>query len=129
MWDISIHPPWESDALVGTLAPHGRVALIPFVTSQDPLRRNTILSALGPSALTVLFPAAQEQLPSRLCARSECNSSRLFIVRRADSSSCAVLLQRTPQFAPADLAHQLARVSILQREADSSARGCPLINS
>ncbi|KAL6125185.1 hypothetical protein ACLB2K_073244 [Fragaria x ananassa] len=63
MWDISIHPPWESDALVGTLAPHGRVALIPFVTSQDPLRRNTILSALGPSALTVLFPAAQEQLP------------------------------------------------------------------
>ncbi|KAL6201760.1 hypothetical protein ACLB2K_025472 [Fragaria x ananassa] len=29
MWDITIHPPWESDALVGTLAPHDRVALIP----------------------------------------------------------------------------------------------------
>ncbi|KAL6136345.1 hypothetical protein ACLB2K_061641 [Fragaria x ananassa] len=36
-----------------------------IVTSQDPFRRNTILSALGPPALTVLFPAAQEQLPSR----------------------------------------------------------------
>ncbi|KAL6212946.1 hypothetical protein ACLB2K_018161 [Fragaria x ananassa] len=36
-----------------------------FVTSQDPFHRNTILSALGPPALTVLFPAAQEQLPSR----------------------------------------------------------------
>ncbi|KAL6209281.1 hypothetical protein ACLB2K_020223 [Fragaria x ananassa] len=35
------------------------------VTSQDSFRRNTILSALGPPALTVLFPAAQEQLPSR----------------------------------------------------------------
>ncbi|KAL6218561.1 hypothetical protein ACLB2K_011771 [Fragaria x ananassa] len=56
---ITIHPPWESDALVGTLAPHGRVALIPFVTSRDPLRRNTILSALGPPALTVLFMGAQ----------------------------------------------------------------------
>ncbi|KAL6143630.1 hypothetical protein ACLB2K_054325 [Fragaria x ananassa] len=65
MWDITIHHPWESDALVGTLAPHDRVALIPFVPSQDPFRRNTILSALGPPALTVLFPAAQEQLPSR----------------------------------------------------------------
>ncbi|KAL6219419.1 hypothetical protein ACLB2K_007178 [Fragaria x ananassa] len=65
MWDITIYPPWESDALVGTLAPHGKVALIPFVTSQDPFRRNTILSAVGPSALTVLFPIAQEQLPSR----------------------------------------------------------------
>ncbi|KAL6189155.1 hypothetical protein ACLB2K_040545 [Fragaria x ananassa] len=64
MWDITIHPPWESDALVGTLAPHGRVALIPF-TSQDPFRRNTILSALGPPALTVLFPAVREQIPSR----------------------------------------------------------------
>ncbi|KAL6199345.1 hypothetical protein ACLB2K_029129 [Fragaria x ananassa] len=30
MWDITIHPLWESDALVGTLAPHDRVALIPF---------------------------------------------------------------------------------------------------
>ncbi|KAL6133013.1 hypothetical protein ACLB2K_065250 [Fragaria x ananassa] len=30
MWDITIHPPWESDALVGTLAPHGRAALIPL---------------------------------------------------------------------------------------------------
>ncbi|KAL6124894.1 hypothetical protein ACLB2K_077402 [Fragaria x ananassa] len=36
-----------------------------IVTSQDPFRRNTILSALGPPTLTVLFPAAQEQLPSR----------------------------------------------------------------
>ncbi|KAL6137554.1 hypothetical protein ACLB2K_062846 [Fragaria x ananassa] len=36
-----------------------------IVTSQYPLCRNTILSALGPPALTVLFPAAQEQLPNR----------------------------------------------------------------
>ncbi|KAL6137553.1 hypothetical protein ACLB2K_062845 [Fragaria x ananassa] len=64
MWDITIHPPWESDVLVGTLASHDRVALIPFVTSQDTFRCNTILSALGPPALTVLFPAAQEQLPT-----------------------------------------------------------------
>ncbi|KAL6125449.1 hypothetical protein ACLB2K_073507 [Fragaria x ananassa] len=36
-----------------------------IVTSLDPFLRNTILSALAPPALTVLFPAAQEQLPSR----------------------------------------------------------------
>ncbi|KAL6176889.1 hypothetical protein ACLB2K_053521 [Fragaria x ananassa] len=35
------------------------------INSEDPFRRNTILSALGPPALTVLFPAAQEQLPRR----------------------------------------------------------------
>ncbi|KAI5343634.1 hypothetical protein L3X38_011510 [Prunus dulcis] len=36
-----------SDVLVGTLAPHGRVALIPFCHTPDRLRRNTILSSLG----------------------------------------------------------------------------------
>ncbi|KAI5352018.1 hypothetical protein L3X38_004909 [Prunus dulcis] len=29
MWDLTIHPLKGSDVLVGTLAPHGRVALIP----------------------------------------------------------------------------------------------------
>ncbi|KAI5317643.1 hypothetical protein L3X38_037350 [Prunus dulcis] len=36
-----------SDVLVGTLAPHGRVALIPNCHTPDRLRRNAILSALG----------------------------------------------------------------------------------
>ncbi|KAI5316538.1 hypothetical protein L3X38_036245 [Prunus dulcis] len=51
-----------SDVLAGTLAPHGRVALIPFCHTPDRLRRNTILSALGLAtfspASTVLFLGA-----------------------------------------------------------------------
>ncbi|KAI5316030.1 hypothetical protein L3X38_045206 [Prunus dulcis] len=47
MWDLTIHPLKGSDVLVGTLAPHGRVALIPFCHTPDRLRRSRILSALG----------------------------------------------------------------------------------
>ncbi|KAL6128987.1 hypothetical protein ACLB2K_072340 [Fragaria x ananassa] len=39
MWDITIHPPWESDALIGTLTPHGRVALIPL---SHPMTHSTV---------------------------------------------------------------------------------------
>ncbi|KAI5311339.1 hypothetical protein L3X38_000080 [Prunus dulcis] len=47
MWDLTIHPLKESDVLVGTLAPHERVALIPNCHTPDRLRRSKILSALG----------------------------------------------------------------------------------
>ncbi|KAI5348680.1 hypothetical protein L3X38_001567 [Prunus dulcis] len=51
-----------SDVLVGTLAPHGRVALIPNCHTPDRLRRSMILSALGLAtfspARTVLFLGA-----------------------------------------------------------------------
>ncbi|KAL6225820.1 hypothetical protein ACLB2K_004669 [Fragaria x ananassa] len=56
MWDITIHPPWESDALVGTLAPHGRVALIPL---SHPRTR---------SAVTRYCPLWARR-PSRFCFR------------------------------------------------------------
>ncbi|KAI5312730.1 hypothetical protein L3X38_041904 [Prunus dulcis] len=53
-----------SDVLVGTLAPHGRVALIPNCHTPDRLRRSRILSALGLAtfspARTVLFLGAHE---------------------------------------------------------------------
>ncbi|BBG94183.1 cyclic nucleotide gated channel 1 [Prunus dulcis] len=39
MWDLTIHPLKGSDVLVGTLAPHGRVALIPNCHTPDRLRR------------------------------------------------------------------------------------------
>ncbi|KAI5354860.1 hypothetical protein L3X38_007755 [Prunus dulcis] len=53
-----------SDVLVGTLAPHGRVALIPNCHTPDRLRRSRILSSLGLAtfspARTVLFLGAHE---------------------------------------------------------------------
>ncbi|KAL6209652.1 hypothetical protein ACLB2K_020592 [Fragaria x ananassa] len=55
----------------------------------------------------------------RLCARSERNSSRVFLVRGADSSSRAVVLLRTPQFARADSTRPSASL-----EADSSSPEC-----
>ncbi|KAI5322873.1 hypothetical protein L3X38_031945 [Prunus dulcis] len=64
MWDLTIHPLKGSDVLVGTLAPHGRVALIPNCHTADRLRRSRILSALGLAtfspARTVLFLGAHE---------------------------------------------------------------------
>ncbi|KAI5349403.1 hypothetical protein L3X38_002290 [Prunus dulcis] len=64
MWDLTIHPLKGSDVLVGTLAPHGRVALIPNCHTPDRLRRSRILSALGLAtfspARTVLFLGAHE---------------------------------------------------------------------
>ncbi|KAL6129346.1 hypothetical protein ACLB2K_072697 [Fragaria x ananassa] len=56
MWDITIHPPWESDALVGTLAPHGRVALIPLTHPRTH------------SAVTRYCPLWADR-PSRFCFR------------------------------------------------------------
>ncbi|KAI5325686.1 hypothetical protein L3X38_034760 [Prunus dulcis] len=48
MWDLTIHPLKGSDVLVGTLAPHGRVALIPNCHTPDRLRRSRILVVTHP---------------------------------------------------------------------------------
>ncbi|CAL8119872.1 unnamed protein product [Prunus armeniaca] len=54
--------------LVGTLAPHERVALIPNCHISDQLRRSTILSALGLlSALTIFsYDSEASELPKGL---------------------------------------------------------------
>ncbi|KAI5319338.1 hypothetical protein L3X38_039046 [Prunus dulcis] len=55
----------ESDVPVGTLAPHGRVALIPNCHTPDRLRRSKILSALGlatfSQALTVFVSGSSRR--------------------------------------------------------------------
>ncbi|KAI5322829.1 hypothetical protein L3X38_031901 [Prunus dulcis] len=81
MWDLTIYPLKGSDVLVGTLAPHGRVALIPNCHAPDRLYRSTILSALGLAtfspARTVLFLGAHEATSQGGHPSWDCSSLQL----------------------------------------------------